>query len=125
MQPAYGEPVGAGVFHITRFQRYGLCFRLHRSRFRFPAWRPQMTIRRITFASRGLALMLLAAGLGTGDAAPASVAASGADPQCWKRPGPETLEEIVQLSGKDGRRLQKDLEGRAPSRNVLLLSDGY
>ena len=82
-------------------------------------------IRWIKAVSRGFALMLLAIGLAMGDAAPAWAAAPGADQPCWKRPGPETLEEILHLSGKDGRRFQKDLEDRAPSRNVLLLSDGY
>jgi hypothetical protein len=82
-------------------------------------------IRWITAVSRGFAPMLLAAGLAAGDAAPVWGAGPGADPPCWKRPGPETLEEILHLSGNDGRRSQRELEHRAPSRNVLLLSDGY
>ena len=76
----------------------------------------------IMVASRGLALISLALGLATGDA---RAAAPGADQPCWQRPGPDTLEEILHLSGKDGRRFQRDLEDQAPSRNVLLLSDGY
>ncbi len=84
-----------------------------------------MVIRRITFVSQGFALMLLTLGLAMNDATPTWAATPDADQHCWRRPRPETLEEIAHLTGKDGRRVQKDLENRAPSQDVLLLSDGY
>ena len=82
-------------------------------------------IRRVTFLSRRFATVLIATGLMTGTAAPVWAGTQSADQHCWQRPGPETLEETLLLSGKDGRRVQANLEDRAPSPNVLLLSDGF
>lgn len=84
-----------------------------------------MMIRWIGFVSRRVAMVLLATGLMPGNAVPVWAVAPSTDQHCWKRPEPETLGEILHLSGKDGRRLQKDRENRAPSPHVLLLSDGY
>lgn len=84
-----------------------------------------MMIRWMSFVSRGFATVLVATGLMACDAALTRAVAQSADQHCWQRPGPETLEETLLLSGKYGRRLQADLEDRAPSRDALLLSDGF
>jgi hypothetical protein len=80
---------------------------------------------RITLVSRRFATVLIATGLMTGSAALVRAGTQSADQHCWQRPGPETIEETLLLSGKDRRRVQADLEDRAPSPNVLLLSDGF
>jgi hypothetical protein len=84
-----------------------------------------MIIRRMTLASRRLATVVVATGLIPGNAATVWAGTQSANQHCWQRPGPETLEETLLLFGKDGRRRQADLEHRAPSRDALLLSDGF
>jgi hypothetical protein len=69
----------------------------------------------------GLALVtLLAAGTGAASAQNRL----GREPDCWRRPQPETLEETFIVSSRNGRGRQAQVERDTPSNAVLLISNG-
>jgi hypothetical protein len=87
---------------------------------------PQMTKCLMTLLRRALAPALLLAMATAGHTG--GVAAQDRqrpDRACWQRPGLETLEETLLLTGRNGRARQAKLETLAPSQAVLLISNGF